>query len=220
MSNLINIDQIDYRTILVDNYKSMGLSEYDLVTILTIDNILKKEKVLITGELLALKMNLSLKEIDAILVSLTSRGYIEYSTSGDILVSSLVPTYNKIIEFFQNEVISSFKESNSKTTQKELSNTFLLMQEELGRSLTPIEIEKVRDWINQGISEEVILTCIHECQNKMKKVTINQVDKAISKYLSSRDIEKEGYSSINEKWKKDFEDTLEIANTKWTSKDE
>lgn len=220
MSNLINIDQIDYRAILVDNYKSMGLSEYDLVTILTIDNILKKEKVLITGELLALKMNLSLKEIDAILVSLTSRGYIEYSTSGDILVSSLVPTYNKIIEFFQNEIISSFKESNSKATQKELSNTFLLMQEELGRSLTPIEIEKVRDWINQGISEEVILTCIHECQNKMKKVTINQVDKAISKYLSSRDIEKEGYSSINEKWKKDFEDTLEIANTKWTSKDE
>ena len=40
------------------------------------------------------------------------------------------------------------------------------------------------------------------------------------KYLSSRDIEKEGYSSVNEKWKKDIEDTIRIANTKWTSSDE
>ena len=52
--NELSIEQIDYRYILIDNYKSLGLSEYDVIVLLTIDNLLKKEKVLITAELLAL----------------------------------------------------------------------------------------------------------------------------------------------------------------------
>ena len=78
-------------------------------------------------------------------------------------------------------------------------------------------MEKVRDWIKQGISQEVVIDCIHQCQLKSKRITINSVDKAITKYVSSRDIEKEGYSNVNEKWKKDIEDTIKIANVKWTS---
>ena len=62
--NELRIEHIDYRLILVDNYKSLGLSEYDLCVLLSIDNILKQEKVLITADLLALKMNLSIKDID------------------------------------------------------------------------------------------------------------------------------------------------------------
>ena len=58
--NELRIEQIDYRYFLVDNYKSFGLSEYDLCVLLSIDNILKKEKVLITADLLALKMNIAI----------------------------------------------------------------------------------------------------------------------------------------------------------------
>ncbi len=216
----LSIEQIDYRYLLVNNYKSMGLSEYDLVTLLLIDNILKKEKVLITAELLTLKMNISVDEIDALLVSLTSRGFVEYVNDNNSVVTSLKPTYKKIIELFKSDIIYYAKENSNKTIQDETSNMFLLMQNELGRTLTPIEIEKVRDWINQGIKENVVLDCIHEVQNKSKKVTVNQIDKAILKYVSSRDIEKEGYSSVNEKWKKDLEETMKIANTRWTDKDE
>ena len=39
--NELRIEHIDYRLILVDNYKSLGLSEYDLCVLLSIDNILK-----------------------------------------------------------------------------------------------------------------------------------------------------------------------------------
>ena len=100
--------------------------------------------------------------------------------------------------------------------KEELSNVFVIVQKELGRNLSPIEIEKIREWISQGITEEIIVECIHECQHKMKNVTINKLDKMILKYVSSRDIEREGYSSANEKWKKDLEKTIEIANTRWT----
>lgn len=218
--NELSIEQIDYRYILIDNYKSLGLSEYDVIVLLTIDNILKKEKVLITAELLALKMNIAVNEIDAILVSLTTRGFIAYDNSNDSIVTTIKPTYDMIIDLFCKDVIRLAKESSDKGKQSELENIFQIMQNELGRTLSPLEIEKVREWINQGIKEETIVECIHICQNKSKKVTINQIDKAIMKYLSSRDIEKEGYSSVNEKWKKDVEETIKIANAKWTSRDE
>ena len=95
--NELSIEQIDYRYLLVDNYKSLGLNEYDLAVILLVDNILKKENVLITPELLALKMNLSVKEIDTLLTSLSSRGFIEYVPLNNTLVTSLKPLYDKII---------------------------------------------------------------------------------------------------------------------------
>ena len=218
--NELSIEQIDYRYLLVDNYKSLGLNEYDLAVILLVDNILKKENVLITPELLALKMNLRVKEIDTLLTSLSSRGFIEYVPLNNTLVTSLKPLYDKIIALFKEDILRIHEDNSNREMKEELSNVYLLVQKELERSLSPIEFEKVRDWISQGIKENIILECIHECQNKHKKVTINQIDKAILKYLSSRDIEKEGYSSVNEKWKKDLEDTIKIANVKWTSEDD
>ena len=135
-------------------------------------------------------------------------------------MTSIKPLYNKIIVEFQSELLRLAQGNKNKEANEEFNNVFALMQKEMGRTLSPLEIEKVREWISQGIKEEVIISCVHECQHKSKRVTINQIDKSIMKYLSSRDIEKEGYSSVNEKWKKDIEDTIRIANTKWTSSDE
>ena len=215
--NELRLEQIDYRYILVDNYKSLGLNEYELATVLSIDNILKKEKILITAELLALKMSLSVDSIDTILVSLSTRGFIEYLPYNNTLVTSLEPTFKKIITLFKNDLIRMVDDEVKFSVNDQINNLYLVVQKEIGRTLSPIEMEKVRDWIKQGISQEVVIDCIHQCQLKSKRITINSGDKAITKYVSSRDIEKEGYSNVNEKWKKDIEDTIKIANVKWTS---
>ena len=51
---------------------------------------------------------------------------------------------------------------------------------------------------------------------KSKKVTVRAIDKIIIKRLSSKDLKEEGYSAVNDKWKKELEDTIDIANTEWT----
>ena len=160
--NELSIEQIDYRYLLVDNYKSLGLNEYDLAVILLVDNILKKENVLITPELLALKMNLSVKEIDTLLTSLSSRGFIEYVPLNNTLVTSLKPLYDKIIALFKEDILRIHEDNSNREMKEELSNVYLLVQKELERSLSPIEFEKVRDWISQGIKENIILEFIHE----------------------------------------------------------
>lgn len=216
--NKFKINQIDYRYLLVDTYKALGLNESDLAVLLVVDNIIKETPTLVTGELLALKMNLDVKELDSILVSLMNRGFLEYSnlSNSNSLVTSLSPTYKKLSDNFIRDLVTfnAIEENmNQKTT---ISNIYATFEKELGRSLSPVEIEKIREWISQGIKEEVIIDSLRECIGKNKRVTIRSIDKIIIKRLSSKDLKEEGYSAVNDKWKKELEDTIDIANTKWT----
>jgi DNA replication protein len=211
--------ELDYRYILVDSYKNLGLNENDLAVLLVTDNILREQKVLITNEILALKMNLSVEDLDIILSSLIKRGFLTYEKEDSIFTTSMEPTYEKLTKLYADNLLQRTINKNDANKVEEEKNLFLTLQKELGRSLSPAEIEKVRDWVSDNISIEIILTCLHECQAKLKKVTINAIDKQIQKYLSSRDIEKEGFSAVNEKYKKDVARAIEIANIKWTNND-
>ena len=219
--NKFKINQIDYRYLLVDTYKSLGLNENDLALLLVVDNILKETPQLVTGELLALKMNLDVKELDSILVSLVNRGFLEYSNleNSNTLVTSIAPTYKKLSENFIRDLITYSAIEDNDNRKKSISNIYGTFEKELGRSLSPVELEKVREWISQGIEESIIIDSLHECIAKNKRVTIRSIDKIIIKRLSSKDLKEEGYSAVNEKWKKELEDTIDIANTNWTDEE-
>lgn len=212
------INQIDYRYLLVDTYKSLGLSENDLAILLVVDNILKEEPILITAELLALKMNLDVKDIDKMLVSLMNRGYLEFTTgeNSNSLLTSIKPLYKRLSELFVKEVITASSLEENKQKHDAVTNIFSTFQREIGRSLTPVELEKIREWIGTGIKEETIIDSLHECKAKSKNVTIRQIDKIIIKRMTSTDVKKEGYSAINDKYRQEIETAIDIVNTKWT----
>ena len=216
--NEFKINQLDYRYLLVDTYKSLGLNEYDLAVLLVVDNINKESPTLITSEILALKMNLGVKELDSILVSLVNRGFLEYSNipNTNTLITSIEPTYKKLSENFVRDLITYNAIEENDNQKHSITNIYGTFEKELGRSLSPVEIEKIREWVSQGIKEEVIIDSLHECMTKNKRVTIRSIDKIIIKRLSSKDLKEEGYSAVNDKWKKELEDTIDIANTKWT----
>ena len=166
-------------------------------------------------------MNLDVKELDSILVSLVNRGFLEYSNleNSNTLVTSIAPTYKKLSENFIRDLITYNALEDNDNRKKSISNIYGTFEKELGRSLSPVELEKVREWISQGIEESMIIDSLHECMTKNKRVTIRSIDKIIVKRLSSKDLKEEGYSAVNEKWKKELEDTIDIANTKWTDED-
>lgn len=216
--NKFKINQIDYRYLLVDTYKSLGLNEYDLAVLMVVDNILKETPTLVTSELLALKMNIDVKELDNILVSLMNRGFLEYSNlpNSSSLVTSIAPTYKKLTDNFIKDLVTYNAIEDNENRKHSISNIYGTFEKELGRSLSPVELEKIREWVAQGIQEDIIIDCLRECMVKNKRVSIRSIDKLIIKRLSSKDLKEEGYSAVNEKWKKELEDTIDIANTKWT----
>lgn len=211
-----NINYLDYRSLLIDSYKSLGLNEYDLAILLLVDNILKEQETLVTADMLALKMNLDIKHIDVSLSSLLTRGFIEYITTDNSITTSIRPTYCRLKENFVKDLIISSSLEDDKNKKDELTNIFGTFEKELGRSLTPVEIEKIREWVSQDVQDSLIIDALHECQNKSKRVTLKGIDKIIIKRLAMNDIEKEGYSSISESNKNDLEKAIDIASTRWT----
>ena len=63
---------------------------------------------------------------------------------------------------------------------------FSKFESSLGRTLAPLEFEKIKEWVSQGVSEELILLCLDECKAKSSKVTLRAIDRLIIKKLSEK----------------------------------
>ena len=215
----IKIQQLDFNYILIENYKAFNLSENELVVLLLIDNVEKESPSLITAEQLVLKMNLEEKEIDNILVSLLDRKFISYETYNGILITSLNPLKERIVEYIKNSFLNTPTEELLEISESDGRTIFEEFESKLNRSLTPLEIDSIRMWFSEGVSKDVIISALNECAIKTKRITIKAVDKMIIKMMQSNDIRKEGYSAVNEKNKKDIEETIAIASYNWVKND-
>lgn len=215
----IKIQQLDYKYILIENYKAFNLSELELVVLLLIDNVEKESPSLITAEQLVLKMNLEEKEIDNILVSLLDRKFISYETYNGILITSLNPLRARIVEYIKNSFLNTPTEELLELNESDGKTIFQEFENRLNRSLTPLEIDSIRMWFSEGVDKDLILSALNECAAKTKRITIKAVDKMIIKMMQSNDIRKEGYSAVNEKNKKDIEDTIAVASYNWVKND-
>ena len=73
-------EAIDFRYLLIENYKKLKINENELATIFVIDHLISQGNPFVTADLLSLKMSLEVKDIDAVLAKLITKGYFEYKT--------------------------------------------------------------------------------------------------------------------------------------------
>ena len=57
-------EALDFRFLLLENYKKLKLNEQELATIFMIDHLVSPGNPFVTADLLSLKMSLDIKEID------------------------------------------------------------------------------------------------------------------------------------------------------------
>ena len=212
-------EAIDFRFLLLENYKKLKISESQLVIIMMIDHLLSQGNPFITADLLSLKMSLDIKEIDKLIADLLTRGFMEYTTVNGKTVTTLNPLKEKLYREFQ---ISVSKENESKANEvvsTQLNNIFENFEKELGRSLSPIEVSTIREWVSMGYTDETIIDALKEAINQGKK-SLKSVDKILLTWAKREDLEKEGKTSIDEDWTKNLEETIRIAKTPWLDEDD
>ena len=105
-------DSVDFRTLLLDHYKQLGFSEQYVMVILMMDQLLRQENTLITPELLSLKMQLPIADIDHILVTLLDKKMIIYTTIHDHTVTSIQPLKQLLLKQFQQTILRQTQEVN------------------------------------------------------------------------------------------------------------
>ena len=206
---------INWKLLLINYYKNLYLQENEVMVILMIDLCLQRNTTFVSPDMLALKMNYSVKEIDKIYASLSSRGYVvNKNDENNKLVTSL--------DGIKDVLMSQFLMDNSKkvdVNNSGVDNIYSLFENEFGRALTPFEIDTIRDWIENGFTIDLIKSALGEAiRNKVR--SIRYVDRVLLNYRQQEEMKKEGNTTISEKWRKDINETMTIARTRWVKDDE
>lgn len=212
-------EAIDFRYLLIENYKKLKLSEIELATIFVIDHLIGQGNPFVTADLLSLKMSLDVKEIDKVLAGLLRKKFIEYVSNGKSTVTTLEPLKQKLYSEFQLYLTLEENQKKEKKVSEQLENIYSEYQKLLGRQLSPVEIAKIREWVSYGFSDEQIINALKDALSKGKK-SIRSVDKILLSYQMRDDIEKDGVTSINTEWNKNLEETIKIAKTPWLDDDD
>lgn len=212
-------EAIDFRYLLIDNYKRLKLSENELAVILVIDYLIDQGNPFVTADYLSLKMTLDVREIDSILADLLKKEMIEYVTRGKKTVTTLNPLKNKLYREFQISFEKEQRDSKDKNAKERLENIYSKFEELLHRNLTPVEFAKIREWIQYGYSDETIINALKDALRKGKK-SLRSVDKILLQGTVREDVENEGMTSIDDKWDKNLEETIRVIKSPWLKDEE
>ncbi|MCQ2815019.1 MAG: DnaD domain protein [Bacilli bacterium] len=212
-------EALDFTYLLLENYKKLKINENEVATILMVEHLIEDENSFVNADLLSLKMSLPVAEIDKILSMLLTKGYIEYLTKGKKTVTTLNPLKEKLFSEFTYTATKERETNKSEkaTSQiKKVNSTFEVLLE---RGLSPIELSKIREWIEAGYNDVTIINALKEALSKGKR-SLRSVDKILVAWSQRDDLETEGHTSIDESWDKNLEETIRIAKTPWINGNE
>lgn len=205
-------DALDFRYMLFDYYKKIGMNEEQLAVVVMIDHFLQQGNRLVTAETLALKMNFPIETIDQILVSLLNQGFLDYVSVKGEMETSLLPLKNRLYREFQIELAHA-QEIDEPNLQTQVQNVLNVYQKELGRTLSPVEIQRIREWFSYGYSETMIIDGLREALKRNRR-SIRSIDKILLQWATAEDHASEGLSMLSETHKKDIQTTIDEVNLK------
>lgn len=142
--------------ILLNNYRKLNINEEELIVIMLIislggtieynPDVFVKELGMDKQEVMSIISRLIGKNILSIEIVKNGRKSEEYL--------SLSLLYNKLL----NIVKDVSEEDNIKIN----SSIFNVFEEELGRLLSPMEIEKIKEWVNTYKNDDLIISALNE----------------------------------------------------------
>ena len=190
--------------ILFNNYKSLNITDEELIVIMVIMDF--GEKVSYNPEEFARVINTSRQNIMKVISNLCNKGILtidmEKRNNKSSEYVSLDLLYEKLFNTFNGEI------------EKEIDTSiFTIFENELGRTMSPMEYEKIKEWITSGNSEELIACALKEAvMNGVNN--FNYIDRILDSwkkkgYKNKKDVvnDKEKYHSKKEK--------VELYDTDW-----
>ena len=183
---IFNGNAINFQFLLVEYYKKLNLDETDLVILLMIDHLTNDDSSFITADDIALKTTLSKDLIDERLSNLFLKKYIDIGNDGKKAFTSLEPIKKIVYKLFQETIFNEAEIDENNELEEIRTQVFDEMQKLFQRSLTPLEINRIDDWISSGTNRKIILDSIKDA--KAKNITnINSIDRIIVKKMREED---------------------------------
>lgn len=209
-SNLINLIKdkpIVIPKILFNNYRLLGINDSEFIVIMLIVSL--GGKVIYNPEEFSHELNMSKHEVMKIINDLMEKSILSLVVEKNNRKSYEYLSIDLLYEKLFNIVIDKTQEEDTVID----NSIFSIFENEIGRPLSPMEYEQIKEWINSGNSIELI-TCA------LKEAVINGVSNF--RYIDTilNDWRKKGYKN-KEDIVKDRENyrnkksKVEIFDTDW-----
>ena len=202
--NLMKNRPIFIPRVLLNNYKLLNITEEELIIIMVIINY--GDRVLYNPEEFAKEINTSRQNVMKIINNLCNK---------NILTIDMEKKNYKTYEYISLDLLYE-KLANiiCQIEEKEIdTSVFTVFENELGRTLSPMEYEKIKEWITSGNSEELIVSALKEAvMNGINN--FNYIDRILDSwkkkgYKNKSDIVRDKEKFYNKKEK------VEVYDTDW-----
>lgn len=207
---------IDWKQLLINNYRNLDLKEEEVMILLVIDSLLNNNEIIITPDLLALKMNYSQQVLDKHLSSLLNKNLINIEEDEQ---GKIKTTLNGIKYIVVSDFLKAQTNTKSEDDLQKEQNLFEIFENQFGRPLSFVEMDTMQQWLQEGYEEDKIILALKEAV-AMKKKNIRYIDKILLEWRQQEERKQEGYTTITKDWKKDIKETIEVANLAWVKKNE
>lgn len=205
--DLLKLRPIIIPRILLNNYRLFNITDSEFIVIMVL--LSYGDKITYNPEEFAREVRMSKHEVMSIIDSLCDKN----------IISLVVEKVNKkTYEYLSMELLYqklfNIVANDDKSEKEEIDNSiFSVFEKELGRTLSPMEFEQIKEWITSGNSNELIICALREA-------VLNGVGNL--RYIDSilNDWRKKGYRK-QEDVKKDREiyrskkSKVEVFDTDW-----
>ena len=105
-------------------------------------------------------LNMSLVEVMSFIESLTDKKFIRVESKKND--KGIMEEFIIMDDFYSKLTMITIDEVNKETNDASKSDIFEVIQKEFGRTISPIEYEIIKAWIESGINENVIKEAVKE----------------------------------------------------------
>lgn len=206
------MNYFDWKKALLNYYKSLELTENDVMIIYLIAFLIEDEECLVTPDLIALKATLKYEVIDDILDSLMQKKYVTTISKDGKIITSLESLKRILFELYLLD------ENNAKKNNQEKQKEILkIIEQTFARPLSFVEVNMINEWLIDGYSKEKILFALKEAISRKIK-SINYIDKILLEWKKQEERRNEGYTTITDNWKKNISESNKITDLNWIGK--
>ena len=141
---------------LLKNYKNLNLTEKELIIIICLIN--KGEKIIYNPLIFEEELGLDKYKAMQLITDLAEKNLIEVKLENNISGKKEEYIY---LDLLYNKLFSLLLE-NSAQTNTVNTNIYALFEQELGRTISPMEVEIITEWLHDGVSEDLIKEALKE----------------------------------------------------------
>lgn len=155
--NTLKAQPIIIPKVLFQNYKKLNITEEELIILICIIN--QGDKMLYNPAYFTEEIGLDKYKAMQLLNDLAEKGIIEVKVENNKSGKKEEYIY---LDFLYNKIFNlliDLQLGSNKTINSDIFTTF---ETELGRTISPMEVQIIKDWLHDGITEELIKEALKE----------------------------------------------------------